>query len=518
MGSGAGEPPVGTGPVVFVVTARGGLHTARMSDNSSGTAQSQPGEGETAHNLPVFTVSEISQAVKRTVEDNFQWVRIRGEISGFKRAASGHLYFTLKDTDANIDGVCWRGTAGRLGMNPEDGMEVVATGRITTYPGRSKYQVVVDHMELAGEGALLKLLEDRRRKLEAEGLFAPDRKRDLPYLPAVIGVVTSPTGAVIRDILHRLADRFPVHVLLWPVLVQGEGAAGQVAAAVNGFAGMAEDGPVPRPDLVIVARGGGSLEDLWAFNEEIVVRAIADCEIPIISAVGHETDTTLADFAADRRAPTPTAAAEMAVPVRLDLLAQVMEDGQRIAAAVSRRLADHRRHLDATARALPNPARMLQEQGQRLDDWTERLATSLGTGLERRRARLTSAAAGLVRPDKLIEMERGRLNSEIRALRSAGKAAVEAARNRLGRASELLESYSFERVLDRGFALVTDPAGDPVTSVKGLKTGDALTLRLKDGERPVAVTGGGSGGKEKPKPAPKPKSAKPDEDKQGRLL
>jgi exodeoxyribonuclease VII large subunit len=488
-----------------------------MSDNSSGTAQSQPDDAGTSHNLPVFTVSEISQAVKRAVEDNFQWVRIRGEISGFKRAASGHLYFTLKDADANIDGVCWRGTAGRLGINPEDGMEVVATGRITTYPGRSKYQVVVDHMELAGEGALLKLLEDRRRKLEAEGLFADDRKQDLPYLPDVIGVVTSPTGAVIRDILHRLADRFPVHVLLWPVLVQGDGAAAQVAAAVRGFAGLDDDGPVPRPDIVIVARGGGSLEDLWAFNEEDVVRAIADCPIPVISAVGHETDTTLADFAADRRAPTPTAAAEMAVPVRLDLLAQVMEDGQRIAAAVSRLLADHRRHLDATARALPNPARMLQEQTQRLDDWTDRLGNSLSAGLERRRARLTGAAAGLVRPDKIIRMETQRLNSEVRALKSAGRATIDRARGRLDHAAALLNSYSYERVLERGFALITDPEGAPVTSAKGLKTGDALDIRFKDGTRPVAVSGGEAGPSAKRKAKPKPAAA-PGDDPQGTLL
>lgn len=487
-----------------------------MSDNSSGTAQSQPGDTETSHNLPVFTVSEISQAVKHTVEDTFQWVRIRGEISGFKRAASGHLYFTLKDADAVIDGVCWRGTAGRLSIKPEDGMEIVATGRLTTYPGRSKYQVVVDHMELAGEGALLKLLEDRRRKLETEGLFAPERKRDIPFLPDVIGVVTSPTGAVIRDILHRLADRFPVHVLIWPVLVQGENAAAQVAAAVRGFGGIEAGGPVPRPDVVIVARGGGSLEDLWAFNEEEVVRAIADCPIPVISAVGHETDTTLADFAADRRAPTPTAAAEMAVPVRLDLLAQVMEDGRRIASAVSRLLADHRRHLESTARALPNPARMLQEQTQRLDDWTDRLGQSLGGGLERRRARLASAAAGLTRPDKIIQMEAGRLASEVRALKTAGKSAVDRARGRLTQASALLESYSYQRVLDRGFALVTDPAGAPVTSAKGLKTGDRLDLRLSDGTRPVTVSGNTAPAK--PKASGKPKTDKPGGGRQGQLL
>ena len=267
-------------------------------------------------NVPVFSVTEVSGLVKSTVENAFDRVRIRGEISGFKRAASGHLYFALKDENALIDGVSWRTTAARMSLNPEDGMEVIATGRITTYPGRSKYQIVVDSMELAGEGALLKLLDDRKRKLTAEGLFDDARKRDLPMLPTVIGVVTSPTGSVIRDILHRLADRFPRHVLVWPVLVQGDGAAAQVAAAIRGFNALEEGGPVPRPDLLIVARGGGSLEDLWAFNEEAVVRAAAESTIPLISAVGHETDWTLIDLAADMRAPTPTAAAEMAVPVR----------------------------------------------------------------------------------------------------------------------------------------------------------------------------------------------------------
>ena len=473
-----------------------------MTDNPSGSPESQPADGAGGHNLPVFTVSEISFAVKRAVEENFQWVRIRGEISGFKRAASGHLYFALKDAEAVIDGVCWRGTAGKLSIRPEDGMEVIATGRLTTYPGRSKYQVVVDHMELAGQGALLKLLEDRRRKLAAEGLFDEDRKRDIPYLPEVIGVVTSPTGAVIRDILHRIADRFPRHVLVWPVLVQGDGAAGQIAAALRGFGALSPGGPVPRPDVVIVARGGGSLEDLWAFNEEIVVRAIADCPIPVISAVGHETDTTLADFAADRRAPTPTAAAEMAVPVRLDLLAGMMEDGQRIAAAMARRLEDHRFRLAAAARGLPNLARLVEEQGQRLDDWSERLGRSLMAGVDRRRGRLGAAAAGLVRPDRLIAIAAGRLASETRALKSAGRARVDAAANRLERAAGLLESYSFERVLDRGFALVTDGEGRPVTSVKGLKTGDPLDLRLKDGTRPVTVAGGGAAPRKTSKPVP----------------
>ena len=267
-------------------------------------------------NVQELSVSELSRALKRTVEDAYSYVRVRGEISGFKKAGSGHLYMTLKDTDAVIDAVCWRGSASRLMTKPEDGLEVIATGRLTTYPGRSKYQIVIEQMEMAGEGALLKLLEERRKKLADEGLFDESRKQPIPFLPEVIGVVTSPTGAVIRDILHRLSDRFPRHVLLWPVLVQGEGAAAQVAAAIEGFNRIAPGGQVPRPDLLIVARGGGSLEDLWGFNEEIVVRAAAASEIPLISAVGHETDTTLIDFASDRRAPTPTAAAEMAVPVQ----------------------------------------------------------------------------------------------------------------------------------------------------------------------------------------------------------
>ncbi len=274
-------------------------------------------------NLAEYTVSEISQALKRSIEENFGYVRVRGEVSGAKRHGSGHWYFALKDSEAVLDAVCWRLTALRLAVKPEDGMEVVCTGRLSTFPGRSKYQLIVDQIELAGVGALLKLLEDRRRRLAAEGLFAAERKQRLPFLPAVIGVVTSPSGAVIRDILHRLADRFPRHVLLWPVAVQGEAAAAQVAAAIEGFNRLPPGGAVPRPDLIIVARGGGSLEDLMPFNEEIVVRAAANSAIPLISAVGHETDTTLIDHASDRRAPTPTAAAEMAVPVRLDLVADL---------------------------------------------------------------------------------------------------------------------------------------------------------------------------------------------------
>ena len=287
-------------------------------------------------NAQALSITEISQALKRTVEDRFGHVRLRGELSGVKRAASGHLYCALKDDKAVLDGVMWRGNAQRLAFAPEDGLEVIATGKLTTYAGRSKYQIVIDSLEIAGEGALLALLEKTRARLAQEGLFDEGAKRPLPFLPRVIGVVTSPTGSVIRDILHRLADRFPSHVIVWPVLVQGQGAAEQVARAVRGFSGLEAGGSVARPDVVIVARGGGSIEELWSFNEEIVVRAIAECTIPVISAVGHETDTTLADFAADRRAPTPTAAAEMAVPVRVDLAATLADFAASVAVCTDR--------------------------------------------------------------------------------------------------------------------------------------------------------------------------------------
>ena len=302
-------------------------------------------------NRPIFTVGELSQALKRVVEGEFAWVSVRGEVSGFKRAASGHLYFALKDADAVLDAVCWRGVAGRLGIAPEDGLEVVATGKISTYPGRSRYQIVVERLELSGAGALLALLEARKKALAAEGLFDEARKRDLPYLPETVGVVTSPTGAVIRDILHRIEDRFPRRVLVWPVTVQGAGAAEEIAAAIEGFNRLDAGGAVPRPDVLIVARGGGSLEDLWAFNEEVVVRAAAASDIPLIAAVGHETDVTLIDLAADRRAPTPTAAAEMAVPVRADLLERTQSLEHRLGASLRRQIAERRARIDGLGAA-----------------------------------------------------------------------------------------------------------------------------------------------------------------------
>ncbi|KKB08767.1 exodeoxyribonuclease VII large subunit [Devosia chinhatensis] len=337
-------------------------------------------------NAAEFTVSEIAQAVKRTVEDEFGHVRVRGEISGFRgQHSSGHAYFTLKDDSASIDAVVWKGSYARLAFKPEEGLEVIATGRLTTFPRSSKYQIVIENIEPAGAGALMALLEERRKKLLAEGLFARERKRALPYLPRVIGVVTSPTGAVIRDILHRLEDRFPSHVLVWPVRVQGETCAPEVVNAIDGFNALLPGGAIPRPDLIIVARGGGSIEDLWGFNEESVVRAVAGSAIPVISAVGHETDTTLVDYASDMRAPTPTAAAEAAVPVRAELIAYVEDQGMRQRQAARRTLASLRDRLRAAAAGLPRPADLAATQRQTLDMTASRLTGALRHFVQGRR-------------------------------------------------------------------------------------------------------------------------------------
>ena len=439
-------------------------------------------------NLPEYSVSEIAAAVKRTVEDNFGFVRIRGEVSGFLAARSGHLYFSLKDDKAVIDSVVWRGTAGKLRFRPEDGLEVICTGKLSTYAPRSRYQLVVEAMEPAGVGALMALLEERRQKLAAEGLFADDRKRALPYLPRVIGVVTSPTGAVIRDILHRLRDRFPSRVLLWPVLVQGKGAAEQVAAAIRGFNALDEKSTPPRPDLIIVARGGGSIEDLWAFNEEVVARAVADSEIPLISAVGHETDTTLIDFVSDRRAPTPTAAAEIAVPMRSELVADVQDLDRRLGLGLRRRLSERRRDLDGLARGLRGPAELLALARQRLDEGAERLHRALVTFGAEKRNGLTAVAARL-RPALVGD----RINGVGRTLREFdGRLArvvesrIKECGLRLAGQGKLLDSLGFERVLDRGYALVRQQGGAVVIAASGTAPGDALAITFRDGD--VAVT------------------------------
>lgn len=476
------------------------------------------------HNAAEFSVSELSFAIKRTLEGNFERVRVRGEISGFKRAASGHLYMMLKDENAAMKAVCWKGVAGRLGLAPEDGMEVVATGRITSYAERSEYQLVIERLEVAGIGALLKLIEDRRKKLAAEGLFDAERKKPIPLLPEVIGVVTSPTGAVIRDILHRLADRFPRRVLVWPVLVQGEGAAAQVAAAIRGFNTLAIGGAVPRPDLLIVARGGGSIEDLMAFNEEIVVRAAAESAIPLISAVGHETDTTLIDYASDRRAPTPTAAAEMAVPVRADLLTETGNIGQRLLGAMARRLNEWRLQVEALARGLPEPARLLQEKTQQLDQWLERWLNARRGYFDRRRDLVAKLGAQLKTPGEQLAAARSQvdlaasqlgaglrhyLERRDRALEriSAGltrrnlETLIERKAQALQSLGQLLESYSYDQVLKRGFALVRDGTGAPVLAAAQVATGQALHLQFHDG---VVDATAGAAPKRKPStPGPK---------------
>lgn len=415
-------------------------------------------------NSPALSVSELSGALRRTIETAFGQVRVRGEISGFKRHNSGHCYFTLKDENACIDAVVWRTNAAALAFRPEDGAEVIATGRLTTYPGRSKYQIVVDRMELAGEGALLALLERRRKALAAEGLFAEERKRRLPFLPRLIGVVTSPTGAVIRDILHRLEDRCPTHVILWPVPVQGEGSAAKIAEAIRGFASF-----TPRPDLLIVARGGGSIEDLWAFNEEEVIRAAADSPIPLISAVGHETDTTLIDHAADRRAPTPTAAAEIAVPVRSELVAQLTELGHRAQQCLSRRVERGRERYELTAGRWPEPHAIFAPILQRVDELGERLPRSL------------ASRAGHARAD--LNLVAGRLQRELidRRIQQLGE--------RLAAAWKMAELVHPERPLSKGFVRVTSRTGLTLTHAAQARSEGLLTLHFGDGPVDASVDG-----------------------------
>jgi exodeoxyribonuclease VII large subunit len=400
----------------------------------------------------------------------------------------------MKDDKSVINTVAWRGVAGKLSFNMEDGLEVIATGRISTYGARSNYQLIVEKLEPAGIGALMALLEKRKAELQKEGLFDQERKKELPYLPKVIGVVTSPTGAVIRDILHRITDRFPVHVLVWPVLVQGEGAKEQIAEAIRGFDALEEGGAVPRPDVVIVARGGGSLEDLWAFNEEIVARAAAECSIPLISAVGHETDTTLIDFVSDKRAPTPTAAAEMAVPVKAELVGYVMDLRSRLHGGMQRMVTKKADRLEAYARGLTTPKRMLENMEQRLDDWSERLQGSLPKLLKEKEQKF-SHASEMLRP-ALILRDISRLEERVEGL------------------GRLLESSNYTKILKRGFAMVRDAKDEVLTSAAAISSGAAISLEFSDGR--VAATAGGKPSvpvtpTPKPKPKPKKKAPKVDE-------
>lgn len=446
-------------------------------------------------NVAEFSVSELSFALKRTVEETFSFVRVRGEIGGFRgQHSSGHCYFSLKDEGARIDAVIWRTSYAKLRFKPQEGLEVVATGRLTTYPGSSKYQIVIEALEPAGVGALMALLDERRKKLAAEGLFDESRKAPLPFLPRVIGVVTSPTGAVIRDILHRLSDRFPRHVLVWPVRVQGETCAAEVAAAIRGFNALEPGGPVPRPDIIIVARGGGSLEDLWGFNEEEVVRAAADSAIPLISAVGHETDTTLIDFAADKRCPTPTAAAECAVPVRYDLLATVEGLGSRQRGSILRLLDDRRQRIKSAARGLPKPQDMLNLARQSFDMAAGRLASALKANTQHHAHALVATASRLNGRTLLTHCQREgeRVGHfEARAQRAMRLRLTELG-HRLDAQAKLLNSLGYQSVLRRGFALVLDQDGHPVRTAADTHAGQAVALRFQDGER-QALIGGGSG-------------------------
>jgi exodeoxyribonuclease VII large subunit len=510
-------------------------------------------------NAPEYTVSELSSALKRTVEDAYGHVRVRGEISGFKGpVSSGHCYFALKDENAKIDAVIWKSTHYRMRFKPQEGLEVIATGRLTTFPGKSTYQIVVESLEPAGIGALMALLEERKRKLAAEGLFGEARKQLLPWLPEVVGVVTSPTGAVIRDILHRLEDRFPRHVLVWPVKVQGEGSAEQIAAAIRGFNALPVDGRIPRPDVLIVARGGGSLEDLWSFNEEIVVRAAADSLIPLISAVGHETDITLIDFAADKRAPTPTAAAEMAVPVRSELFAEVGSLGRRVLVCWQRGQEGRRNEFRAAARALPAASDVLAIPRQRLDGAGSALPRGLRANTHAHFRRFSGASARLtlrvlhaqvaqarqhltvsgerlrLSARSLLRQRRDRFASLEARLKASKLANAQAQRQRIARERErterlaeraqralstvmrrlearvahsgqLLAALSYRSVLARGFALVRDEGGHPVHAAAGVEPGARMSIEFSDGR--VGATADGDRRAETGAPASQPKEA-----------
>jgi len=509
---------------------------------------------ESKTNAAEYTVSEISGALKRTVEDAFGNVRVRGEISGYRGPhSSGHAYFSLKDDRARIEAVIWKGTMSRLKFRPEEGMEVIASGKLTTYPGSSKYQIVIDNLEPAGAGALMALLEERKRKLAAEGLFDAERKQHLPFMPMVLGVITSPTGAVIRDIIHRIKDRFPLHVLVWPVRVQGETSGAEVTAAVQGFNALSADGDIRRPDLLIVARGGGSLEDLWGFNDEALARAVAASEIPVISAVGHETDWTLVDFVADVRAPTPTGAAEIAVPVKADLEATLANLGARLKGCMSRNFDRKRQALRAAARALPSPDQLLALPRRHFDEATSRLSRALIVSTERKRARLSAIRLSPATLDRRIAetrkatdrdmarayaalratlrerrtsfdrtaqritpeplMRRHRLAGDTlsglqRRMDQVTKIRLERLRDRVTQAERLMTTLSHQSILERGFALVTNAEGALVKRATEVVVNEALSLTFADGTVGV-VAGEGSAPRPKPQPKPAPKAKDP---------
>ena len=503
-------------------------------------------------NAQAYSVSELAFALKRTLEDAYGFVRLRGELSKVTHHASGHVYLTLKDDKAAIDGVVWKGSVRGLSVRPEQGLEVIVTGRITTFPAGSRYQIVIETMEAAGVGALLAQLERLKQKLAAEGLFATERKRRLPSMPATVGVITSPTGAVIRDILHRIRDRWPCRVVVWPVVVQGDAAAGQVAAAIRGFNALAPGGAVPRPDILIVARGGGSVEDLWAFNDEALARAVAEGTIPLISAVGHETDTTLIDFVSDRRAPTPTAAAEMATPVLSELKAMVSDYDRRLNQCGGRAIETRRERLTALSRGLPRPADILAMARQRLDyaashltmglrrnvdlhgrrltgvaaplrpamlsrrndqhamqlkDLDHRLRASLDRRLGTLGDRLASSAAAL-RPDALgrrAEQQSARLKEINLRLRAAIDRKTDAARIKVENLDKLRLTLNPRRPPRPGFVLVTRTDGSIIPRGGDLSSGEGVKLMFEDVTRDAVIDGAPATGPTSPQPpAPRP--------------
>lgn len=444
-------------------------------------------EGTAKTNVPELSVSELAFSLKRTLEETYGRVRVRGELSRVKIHSSGHLYSDLKDADAVLNVVCWRSTLSRLNIRPEEGLDVICTGKITSYPARSNYQMVIEKMELAGEGALLKLLEERKKRLAAEGLFDAERKRPIPVLPQTIGVITSPTGAVIRDILHRVGDRFPRPVYLWPVRVQGDGAAEEIARAIDGFNNLPENSGIPTPDVLIVARGGGSLEDLMPFNEEVVVRAAANSKIPLISAVGHETDTTLIDFAADLRAPTPTAAAELAVPERAALINTLNDFTTRLDNSLSHRIKREKDQLSHFAARLGDPNRLLETKSQKFDHLTDQLDNAMERRINTASQLLLRLAPRLLHPGQMIAMARKNLDHISANLVKAEERIMERHTQTLERASKMLELLSFKSTLSRGFAVIRDENRTPLTRTENIAVGQRLSIELSDGELKTMV-------------------------------
>jgi len=438
-------------------------------------------------NNPVYSVGEFSHVIKKLVESNFTYVRIRGEISRPSFPSSGHVYFTLKDMDGTIAAIIWKYTMPRLSIRPEEGMEVICTGKVTTFAGQSKYQIIVENMEVAGEGALLKMLEDRRKKLLAEGLFDQRHKKPIPYLPERIGVITSASGAVIRDILHRLSDRFPSHVYVWPVAVQGEGSASQIANAINKFNELTDQTIVKKPDLLIVARGGGSLEDLWSFNEEIVVRAVFNSAIPVISAVGHETDTTLIDFVSDLRAPTPTGAAEKSVPVRDDLRARVGELELRLKTSFFNKMNINKDRLNSLIRILGKPDQIFDNKNQKLDFVYKDIENLFKTIFTEQKNKITQFTQKLTPPKVLIN----NLDSKIQLLDTKFNnylgILIKNKVTKLNFLSQLLEASSFNRVLDRGFALVMNDKGKPIKLSKEAPKKSNIKIKFADEIRSAKI-------------------------------